>query len=136
MIAETALICLSLNIFHEARGEPIMGQYAVALVTLNRATHKPDRVCKEVFKPSQFSWTIGNAERIDAGWKLTGSMKPRDAHAWWVATRVAATALEGKMPDFTHGSKFYHAKHVAPRWRLAMVPTRTIGNHHFYSQPS
>ena len=34
------LSCLALNIFHEARGEPKLGQYAVAHVTKNRVDSK------------------------------------------------------------------------------------------------
>ena len=33
---ETALMCLALNIYFEARSEPIEGQIAIAEVTLNR----------------------------------------------------------------------------------------------------
>ena len=55
MLISTAALCLALNVFHEARGEFIPGQYAVALVTLNRAEHDPAKVCDVVFKRHQFS---------------------------------------------------------------------------------
>ena len=35
MIAE-ALVCLALNIYHEAKNQPLIGQIAVAQVTINR----------------------------------------------------------------------------------------------------
>jgi spore germination cell wall hydrolase CwlJ-like protein len=43
----TDLECLAENIYFEARGEPLAGQYAVAEVTLNRtrADHFPHTVC-------------------------------------------------------------------------------------------
>jgi len=31
--------CMTANIYHEARGEPIKGQYAVAHVVMNRVHH-------------------------------------------------------------------------------------------------
>lgn len=136
MIVSTALLCLAANIYHEARGEPVMGQYAVALVTLNRAKQEPEQVCQEVFKRSQFSWTIGNVKKVGTGWQLTARMLPKDAHAWWMATRIAQTALAGRMPDFTQGSRFYHSLQVAPAWRHAMVATRVVGNHLFYKPPA
>ena len=34
------LMCLARNIYHEARGEPITGQYAVAEVTMNRVASR------------------------------------------------------------------------------------------------
>ena len=49
MILESALLCLSLNIYYEAGYEPPEAQMAVALVTLNRAHHKQTKVCNVVF---------------------------------------------------------------------------------------
>ena len=51
--------CMTANIYHEARGESIKGQYAVAHVTMNRVHHEqfPDTVCEVVFQPKQFSWS-------------------------------------------------------------------------------
>ena len=44
------LTCLAKNIYFEARNEPFAGQFAVALVTLNRVsdTTFPDTICKVV----------------------------------------------------------------------------------------
>lgn len=57
MILHAALLCLALNIYFEARGEPIEGQRAVAHVTINRARENKTSICHEVFKKGQFSWT-------------------------------------------------------------------------------
>jgi len=40
------LMCLALNVYHEARSEPMVGQYAVANVVLNRvqSTKWPDNI--------------------------------------------------------------------------------------------
>src|ERR1700685_59090 len=63
------LECLAENVYFEARGEPLEGQYAVAEVTLNRtrSDHFPHTVCGVVHQtrwdPSRgrfvadFSWT-------------------------------------------------------------------------------
>ena len=44
------LRCLAENIYHEARGEPLAGQYAVAEVTMNRVRSRefPNSVCAVV----------------------------------------------------------------------------------------
>jgi spore germination cell wall hydrolase CwlJ-like protein len=112
-----------------------MGQYAVALVTLNRAKNDKGKVCQEVFKRKQFSWANHGVTKVGTGWKLSAGLNPKDAHAWWVAQRIAATTLAGRMPDFTRGAQFYHANRVKPVWRLAMVQTKVIGNHRFYCLP-
>jgi spore germination cell wall hydrolase CwlJ-like protein len=57
MLIKSALLCLALNVYFEARGEPIQGQYAVAHVTLNRVKENKSDICSEVFKKNQFSWT-------------------------------------------------------------------------------
>lgn len=123
---------MALNIYHEARGEPIMGQYAVAAVTMNRASHNEDKVCDMVFQPKQFSWTNGNAHRVKGGWELSHAMWPRDQVAWWKANRIALMVLTGRMPDNTAGSNFYHATSAKPAWRLAFERTRQVGQHIFY----
>jgi len=59
---ETALMCLALNIYFEARSEPIQGQIAIAEVTLNRVASPnfPNDVCSVVLQDTsagcQFSW--------------------------------------------------------------------------------
>lgn len=135
MIVTTALTCLALNIFNEARGEPIMGQYAVALVTMNRAgTH--ERACDVTFAPKQFSWTQG-VYRTASGWVIPKAMRPNlnnplEAHAWWKAQVIAKTTLAGRMSDFTGGADHYHATYVRPAWGRAMRPVKRIGKHIFY----
>lgn len=49
--------CLAQVIHHEARGEPIAGQEAVAQIVINRAKHPryPKDICKVATQPSQFS---------------------------------------------------------------------------------
>ena len=49
---ETALMCMALNIFFEARSEPIQGQIAVAEVTLNRVASDdyPNTICEVVLQ--------------------------------------------------------------------------------------
>lgn len=134
MILEAATLCLALNVFHEARGEFIPGQYAVALVTMNRAGGDPRRVCSEVFRPKQFSWTSSVAATKE-GWhiprKFTRATE-QEPEAWALAWRIAQWTLAGRMPDLTSGSKFYHANYVRPVWRHKLTLTKTLGAHHFY----
>ena len=122
MIAETALFCLAINIYHEARGEPLQGQLAVAMVTLNRAKRRQDRICNEVFKPYQFSWTIG--------WSI---QQPgvHDLKAFNKAKQVAIKALQSKQ-DPTGGATHYHNHTVNPAWANKLAYVGQIGNHHFY----
>lgn len=134
MILEAATLCLALNVFHEARGEFVPGQYAVALVTVNRAKGDPAKVCDVVFKPRQFSWTAG-VKLTKKGWEIPSRLvNPTndEPDAWARAWRIAQWTLAGRMPDLTDGADHYHANYVRPAWRMKMTRTATLGAHHFY----
>ena len=116
---ESALICLALNIYHEARGEPVRGQLAVALVTLNRAKRRQDKVCEVVFAPWQFSWTNG------------ATLPPiKNQKAFKRSLGIARAAIQ--IPDFTQGSTHYHHENIYPKWASNLVVTEQIGLHIFY----
>lgn len=92
MILQATILCLSLNVYFEARGEPLDGQIAVAHVTINRSKQNNTRVCQEVFKKNQFSWTR-NRYKIPKG------------NDWESARRVAVLALNTR--DSTDGATFF-----------------------------
>ena len=52
------LLWLTLNVYHEARSEPQVGQVAIVHVTLNRAKQKKMPIKAVVTQPYQFSWTF------------------------------------------------------------------------------
>lgn len=112
-------VCLAKNIYYEARGESYKGMLAVAKVTINRVASPgfPDTVCKVVYQPRQFSWTLRKNNQI------------RDLHAWEVSLRIADLMLD---PESRHLSNFkllyFHNNTVSPKTRNYVV----IGNHLFY----
>ena len=65
VVTASALLCLTMNVYHESRGEPESGQMAVAYVTLNRAVSQNRDVCSVVYEKSQFSWTMQNVKKAD-----------------------------------------------------------------------
>ncbi|WP_374335948.1 cell wall hydrolase [Methyloversatilis sp.] len=128
MILASALLCLSLNIYHEARGESLDGQYAVAQVTMNRAGDS-SKVCEEVMKPKQFSWAnkmVRNGRLLSAGY-------PKDQKAWHRAKTMARMVLSQRLVNMLPDVHFYHhATKSKPRWRNHMIVFADIGNHRFY----
>jgi spore germination cell wall hydrolase CwlJ-like protein len=56
---QESIKCLTDTIYHEARGESLAGQKAVAMTVINRVKHPefPDSICSVVYQPKQFSWT-------------------------------------------------------------------------------
>ena len=135
MILSSALLCMALNVYYEARGEPISGQMAVAHVTWTRAKHDQTQICKVVVKAKQFSWTADKLKRNKAGrYVLVGGI-PKDKAAWESALFVAKFAiLSGGRFDPTYGATHFHAHYVSPEWRKSMRKVRVVGNHIFYKQ--
>jgi len=126
------LACLALNVYHEARSEPIEGQLAVAYVTLNRANDSGKDVCDIVGEPHQFSWTTGNIIYLEHGWMLTPEARPTDKKAYQIALTMAEQALYKRLPDPTQGATHYHAEYVQPGWSRTKVQHYVIGKHKFY----
>lgn len=116
---------MAMNIYHEARSEPILGQEAVAWVTLNRMTHKNWRstVCGVVWQSKQFSWTH------DGKSDSTGEKK-----AYRIAEKIARDIMLNYYvyDDPTHNANHYHANYVKPLWARKMTKTIVIDNHLFY----
>lgn len=134
MLLTTAALCMALNIYHEARSEPLTGQHAVAQVTFNRADRDPSKVCDEVFKPKQFSWanpltSVKGKERERRAQKFI----PKEDKAWQMAKHVANLTVNGWVKDFTKGARFYHTKAVKPIWRHEFKLVAVIGQHKFYT---
>jgi hypothetical protein len=59
-ITERERICLIRNVFYESGGEPYLGKIGVAQVTWNRVKYGKwgQDVCRVVYAPGQFSWTV------------------------------------------------------------------------------
>ena len=132
MILQAALMCLALNVYHEARGEKILGQYAVALTTMNRVHEEDKSVCEVVMERKQFSWTTKLVRKTQHGYIIRAAGVPKERYAWEAAVIIAANVLEGRIYDFTNGSTYYHTKYVKPYWDASMIRTKAIGDHVFY----
>ncbi len=114
--------CLAGAIYFESKGEPLDGQLAVARVILNRAQSGrfASTACGVVFQRGQFSFVRG------------GSM-PAISHVssnWRTAVAIAKIAQDDLWVSKTDDALYFHARRVAPGWRMARVGA--IGNHVFY----
>lgn len=117
--------CLAKNIYHEARSEDLLGQLAVAQVTLNRveSDNYPDTICEVVMQPWQFSWANRHKDR----WT-----KPK-GRLWEASKALANQFLDnGMRVDGLQTALFYHADYVDPKWRDDEYFVAQVGAHLFY----
>ena len=125
--------CLAQNIYHEARGEPMVGKAAVAHVVLNRAADRrwPARICS-VIKQGGYK----KRHRCQFSWWCDGrSDKPKDRAAWKESLHVAKMIKTGAVNDPTNGALWYHALSVSPSWAKKLDRYAWIGQHIFYTDP-
>jgi N-acetylmuramoyl-L-alanine amidase len=113
------LLWLTLNVYHEGRSEPQIGQVAIAHVTLNRAFEKQLPVKDVVKQPYQFSWTFQKQSYL-----------PNDPDAFLKCLNSVFIAL--KSPDFTSGATHYHLESVSPNWASDYTYVAQYGSHKFY----
>lgn len=122
------VLCLTVAIYYEARGEPIEGQAAVAQVILNRVQHPdfPDDACAVVFEPDQFSFVGDPSDLIPP---MVENEQAR--RATQKAAKAALEVVEGYHTHIT--STHYHADYVEPYWADVYTLDFRVGNHIFYS---
>tara|TARA_R100000406_G_scaffold36761_1_gene24318 strand:+ start:203 stop:622 length:420 start_codon:yes stop_codon:yes gene_type:complete len=136
MIAE-AIMCLALNIYHEARDQPFIGQVAVAQVVMNRVydDRYPNHPCEVVFQGPTYSWKpdFPVRHRCQFSWYCDGkSDKVYDEDAYRQALTIAHGVYYDDLDDFVEGATHYHATYVLPEWAESKTPVVQIGQHMFY----
>lgn len=107
--------CLVDALYHEARGEPEKGIFAVASVILHRAEHEkfPDSICDVVYQKGQFTF------------KHRAPKHEKDALA--KVKSVANAIAHGFVPDYKF--KFFHRHDV--KGMCSNKKSKKIGSHVF-----
>lgn len=124
--------CLALNIYHEARGEPKAGQYAVAEVTMNRVASSrfPDTVCEVVHEKR---WDRIRKRYVGAfSWTEIDSVSTSDDKAWARSVNIAEETFQQGVEPRVAGALFYHARHIRPSWARKKIRVGRVGRHIFY----
>ena len=118
--------CIATAVYHEARGESLEGQLAVAKVIMNRASSGkyPASWCGVVKQPWQFSFVNPR----------TGYMPSVDqaSAAWRKALGVTRLAVANAVQSVPTDCLWYHADYVAPSWGRRLTRVEKIGAHIFY----
>ena len=126
------LACLARNVYFEARGEPLAGQYAVAEVTMNRKAsgRYSETVCGVVY---QKNWDPLRKRYVGAfSWTEFDSLPAPTGAQWLLAWEVAEAVYYGREAPVLEGALFFHATHIKPDWARGKQPLARIGGHVFY----
>jgi len=93
--------CLARAVYHEARGEAVTVQVAVAHAVLNRGHD----VCRVIAERGQFPW-------------YRAHLRITDPNAWRASAEVAALTYTGAVnTPFTFGKpQFFHEARIVPGW--------------------
>lgn len=122
--------CLATAIYHEARGESIQGQFAVAEVILNRVASRsfPNSICGVVYQGAQ-----GQGRGCQFSFACDGRSEAMpNRRAATKARRIAQVMADGGHRGLTSGALYFHTTAVNPGWAKRFTQTSQIGAHLFY----
>ena len=118
----SSLWCMSVNVYHEARGETRAEQIAVSQVVLNRVADPrwPDTPCKVITQNQQFSWY----------WD-TRSDQIHDLRTFRENIYAALLVYTGRTDDVAKGATHYYAHDIIgpPPWGKNMTVANKLGGH-------
>lgn len=139
---DSEVYCLAINIYHESRGDSLVGRAAVADVVMNRVEEDnyPDTVCGVVQQAVYVKNWKGNIvpkrHQCQFSWYCDGmSDDPTDITSWDDSYNLAKKVYEENFwRGVTEGSTHYHAAHMRANWARdrGMEYKGTIGQHEFY----
>lgn len=127
--------CAVRNLYHEGRGEGLVGQAFIVKSVLNRVrdTKHPHSICKVIYQRMQFSWTHQIPKNKQQVPNKTTSEKELLKQLEALSTVVILLDRVGI--DFTDNSKYYHSTRVKPKWDYSkLVKIKVVGNHVFYKR--
>ena len=129
---EASLECLARNVYFEARGEPVAGQFAVAEVTMNRKASRlfPRTVCEVVY---QKSWDPIRKREVSAfSWTEFKKLPDPSGEDWLRAQQVAKAVYYNHYTPQLQGALYFHATYIRPEWAKEKRRVARIGRHVFY----
>ena len=145
-VVKTALMCLALNAYWEARNQSYEGMIAVNQVVMNRVASDiyPNDICKVVFQgPTRASWKDPDKKypvknRCQFSWYCDGKsdeVRNKDHDAWKQAVRSSLQVMHNAHDDLVDGALWYHADYIKePKWTKEMKRTTVVDNHIFYKK--
>ena len=121
------IICLALNLYHEARGTSDASVMAVGFATRNRVVASNDKnYCSVIWQKGQYVWTKR---------PIRGQL-PKDVVTWSKLVEIATHIVtSGDLEDTTSGADSFYSTHIRkPRWAFHSPTYMRIGSLVFVKQ--
>lgn len=115
------ILWLALNVYWEARNQPLIGQEAVTHVVLNRMSESGRTAKQVITSKDQFSWYWDGKSDF-----------PSDEAAFNKAIEVVSNVLITRGSTSMWRINHYHTVGIDPYWSKNMRKVITIGDHVFY----
>ena len=125
--------CLTAALFHEARGEGLVGIKAVASVIENRkhSSGYPSTYCKIIKQHKQFSFVLEGKPLHN----LEQQVKPSEKEVFALVSSLAEQMLQGRFKPVLPARVLHYTTHaVSNTWTQKMQVVAKVGNHRFYVQ--
>lgn len=117
------VLCLALNIYHEARGSTQADIMAVGHTTKNRTIYRKKDFCAVIFEKNQYDWVR----------KPISQQMPKDNKSWERMVAVARRFVTEEMSDPTKGAdSFYSRRRSPPAQALRSSIHVLIGGNVYY----
>ena len=126
------LMCLSLNIYHEARGSTLPDKMGVAFVARNRSKIHDTTICEVVYERR---WVSSRETWVSQfSWNTPGVLNRHLEHdAWDVSQKIAYGVLYNNLKDITHGATYFHEKNQQLGWDRGSYNRANLGSHVFFN---
>jgi len=120
------VFCMATAVYHEARGEPVIGQVAVAYTIKNRVGRDqfPPTICGVVYD-EKHAVQFPDVKKVRPDYKSA---------EWNSAVEIATLTMVRYVEDPTRGARYYYnpKKVKRPKW-ARMRNVQTIGDHTFFN---
>lgn len=137
-LSDAEMMCLTMNVYHEARGEDYNGRVSVAYATINRLMDPkyPKTMCEVVYEKRWKTDYFGNGEYVaQFSWTLDGRPDDMDdLKAAFASFKAAKDAWNGHARNPIGTMKHYYNPAKVQKIQLWMKNPKdfiVVGNHKF-----
>lgn len=126
------ILCVARNVYHEARGQTVQNQMAVAWVTRNRSKITGKSLCEVVFE----AYLVQGRKRVQFAWTTHNHTRLMERSAWDQAQVLAWRVLQAHVSqDFTKRATHFYERANRPPWSVRGRDHQVIGAHVFLRLP-